>query len=580
MNNNPNLKKILDLFKKGEFNRALTLCNNSNDKSKEYIISNLKGAIYLKQKNYDLAVKNFFKSIELNKNFIDPYNNLYVLFNSIKDIKNLSIIAQKIYELDKLNPISNFKLAYSLELNGNLSQSIKLYKSAITLGYKDRKIIYNNLGNIYLQLDKIDKSIELFSLSYKENSNDKFIINNLIRAFIKKKEIEKIKLLLEKASLIDKNYSEYLYNKAEFNFLKEEFNEAIIILKELIKNYKNSRYQLLLAKIYFTIGETKKGDEVVNQCMNLFTNDIKVINFKGMRNLFYGHFNEGFKFYEHRRSSLNKLYTDIPEWNGENLIDKNILVYNEQGIGDCIQFSKYLFLLKESCKNIDFLVDKKIQNLFRKDINEIRICTKENLNLNKYNFKVPLGSIIKFFYKKINTIKENLIFIDNNKVKKFKKEMDRSKINIGLIWSGSFYGPNEPYRSIPLSKMNKILNLNANFFCLQNDIRESDQDMFKKSNIFDYGNLAFYEIPSFVKNLDLVISTDTSFLHMAGSIKKETWCLISINPDWRWGEYFKLDPYLNSKIYKQTKFNDWSKVLENVEKDLTKKINNFPISKK
>lgn len=574
-----NLKKILNLFKNGEFNRALTLCEKNKDKLNEHIIKNLKGVIYLKQKNYSLAVKNFMESIEANKNFVDPYNNLYVLFVKIKDFKNLIIIARKIYELDKLNSTSNFKLAYALELSGNLTQSINFYNSAISLGFKDKKVIFNNLGNIYLQLDKVDKSIELFSISYKEDLNNKFVINNLIKALIQKKEVDKTEILLEKAKIIDENYSEYLYNKAELLFLKKQFEESVLILKDLINNYKDSKYSLLLSKIYFTIGEIKKGDDIINECMDLFSTDFKVINFKGMRNLFYGNFDEGWKFYEYRRSALNKLYPQIPEWNGENLTDKNILVYNEQGIGDCIQFSKYLFLLNKICTNIDFLVDKKIHNMFRRDVSGIKICTKEDIISKKYNFKIPLGSLLKFFYKQISTIKESLLYVDDIKAEIFNKEINNSKINIGLVWSGSFYGPREPYSSIPFSKMKNILDLEANFYCLQNEIRVNDKDDFDKSNIINYGHLSFNDIPSFANNLDLIISTDTSFLHMAGSIKKETWGLIPLNPDWRWGKFFELDPYPNFKIYKQKNFDDWDEVLNIIKSDLIKKIEIFNSNK-
>lgn len=574
-----NLKKILNLFKKGEFNRALTLCEKNKDKLNEHIIKNLKGVIYLKQKNYSLAVKNFMESIEANKNFIDPYNNLYVLFVKIRDFKNLIIIARKIYELDKLNSTSNFKLAYALELSGNLTQSINFYNSAISLGFKDKKVIFNNLGNIYLQLDKVDKSIELFSISYKEDLNNKFVINNLIKALIQKKEVDKTEILLEKAKIIDENYSEYLYNKAELLFLKKQFEESVLILTDLINNYKDSKYSLLLSKIYFTIGEIKKGDDIINECMDLFSTDFKVINFKGMRNLFYGNFDEGWKFYEYRRSALNKLYPQIPEWNGENLTDKNILVYNEQGIGDCIQFSKYLFLLNKICTNIDFLVDKKIHNMFRRDVSGIKICTKEDIISKKYNFKIPLGSLLKFFYKQISTIKESLLYVDDIKAEIFNKEINNSKINIGLVWSGSFYGPREPYSSIPFSKMKNILDLEANFYCLQNEIRVNDKDDFDKSNIINYGHLSFNDIPSFANNLDLIISTDTSFLHMAGSIKKETWGLIPLNPDWRWGKFFELDPYPNFKIYKQKNFDDWDEVLNIIKSDLIKKIEIFNSNK-
>ena len=79
MNKNNNLKIIIDLFKNNKFTEALLLCDQFQDNQNLHILKNLKGAIYFKQKNYDLAKKNFLQSIELNKNFIDPYNNLYQL---------------------------------------------------------------------------------------------------------------------------------------------------------------------------------------------------------------------------------------------------------------------------------------------------------------------------------------------------------------------------------------------------------------------------------------------------------------------------------------------------------------------
>ena len=579
MNNESHLKKIINLFQNNNFDDALILCDQNQEKTNEHIIKNLKGAIYFKQKNYTLAKQNFLKSIELNKEFIDPYKNLYLLFDAIKDFKNLIVIAKKIFELDKKNSLSHFKLAYALEVNGNLTQSINFYNSAANLGFKDKKMIYNNLGNIYLQLDKIDKSIEFFFLSLKEDQNNKIILNNLIKAQIKTRNIDKIENFLEKAKSLDENYSEYLHNKAQLLILKKKFEEAIVVLKDLIKNYKDSKHSLLLSKIYFTIGETEKGNNLINETMISFPNNLSVINFKGMRELLEGNFENGWKFYEFRRSALNKLYPEIAEWKGETLENKKILVYNEQGIGDCIQFSKYLFPLNQICKDIDFLVDKKICKMFKNDIIGINICSKNDITLSKYDFKIPLASLLKFFYKDINKYNESLIYINSIKSDNYKKEMDTSKVNIGLVWSGSFYGPKEPYTSIPLSKMNNILNLNAKFYCLQNEIRNTDKSTFDKSNIIDYGHLSFENIPSFAKNLDLIISTDTSFLHMSGSIRKETWGLLPLDSDWRWGKFYDLDPYINSKIYKQKNFDNWDEVLNIVQHDLIKKIEKVNLKK-
>ena len=576
MNNNFHLKKIIDLFNKNFFNEALKLCEEYKSTKNQHIIKNIIGAIFLKQKKFDLAKDNFFKAITINKKFIDPYNNLYNLFNLINDKKNLKIISKKIYEFNKIDPITNFKLAYAHEINGEFTQSINFYNDALKYNFKDKKIIYNNLGNVYLQIDKIEKSIQFFSLALQNDKNNKIIINNLIKAELKNKNHLRIEELLNKAKLIDEHFYEYLINEVEFLILKKQFQKAKNLLNKIINEIKtpNPNTYIILSKIHFTLGEIEEGKKIINQIANSYPNNINVLRFKGMRDLYEGNFESGWRNYDLRISSINNLYPELPRWNGENISNKKLLVYNEQGIGDCIQFSKYLLPLSKYCKDIDFVPNQKLKEIFKNDHNEINICLKKNINTTKYDYKIPLGSLPQFFFKDINKYNENLVLINSEKSKYFKNKIDKSRINVGIIWSGSINGPNEPYRSIPLSKFHKILNLNANFYSLQNEIRKEDETYFNKSNIINFGNLPLAEIPSFISILDLVISTDTSFLHFSGSVKKETWALLSLYPDWRWGKFYDLDPYESTKIYKQKKFDNWDEVLNLVYKDLEKKINN------
>ena len=142
----------------------------------------------------------------------------------------------------------------------------------------------------------------------------------------------------------------------------------------------------------------------------------------------------------------------------------------------------------------------------------------------------------------------------------------------GLVWSGSFNGTNEPYRSIPLSSLKKILSLNANFYCLQNEIWDRDLDFFRSTNLIDYGKLNLDEIASIINNLDLVITVDTSILHLSASLNKETWGLFSLNPDWRWGEFNKFNPYKSLNIFKQKTFNEWNDIEDQIYEKLKKKL--------
>ena len=194
-------------------------------------------------------------------------------------------------------------------------------------------------------------------------------------------------------------------------------------------------------------------------------------------------FEEGWKYYEYRNSKLVDFFKETKEWNGEKIDNHSIVVFNEQGLGDSIQFSKYLIPLTKIANKVSFVVQDNISNLLKKDINNLSIETIETSKDKKYDFKIALGSLIKFFYKEKFKTNENLIQSDKDKDTKWKSKISNSKLNVGLAWSGSFNGPNEPYRSIPLNSLKKILSLNANFYCLQNEIWDRDFDYFKSSNL-------------------------------------------------------------------------------------------------
>ena len=573
LNLNDYLKNIHDLLKNNKLDNALELCNQNSQKKIDHIINNFKGAIYLKKKNFIKAQENFLNSIESKKDFIDPYKNLFVIYNNQKKFNHLLEISFKILEFDKKNPTYNFQVGYALEKKGFLTKSIEYYKEALDLGFEDKKKIFNNLGNLYSDLGEIDKSIELYENTYLRNTKDKILLNNLISAYLEKRNIKKSKYYIDKSIKLDSDYVHFKYNQAKYLFLLNNVDESINLLKEIIYTEENIEFIGLLCRIYFMTGRLTAGNKLLSEKLSKFPNDPKLLRFKCFRSLIDGNFDEGWKLYKYSQSNFNVKFPSIPEWKGEDLNSKKILIYNEQGIGDAIQFSRYLINLNKICKNIDFILNKNLIEIFDANDHEgLNLITKENIDLNKYNYKISLSSLIKFFYKDSNLTTKNLIKVNLDKVNSFKNEIDTSKLNIGIAWSGTFYGPKQPYRSIPLDKFKDIISPDFNFYCLQNEIWESDQITFNNLNIINKGNLKFKPLSEFIQNLDLVISSDTSILHLAASLGIETWCVISLDPDWRWGKFIEFYKYENIKIYRQNKFNDWTDIMQVIKKDLKKKI--------
>jgi len=564
-----NLKKIIENINNKNFNKALKLCKLYENNSNAHIISNLKGVIYHLQNNLEMAEICFLNSSKINNLFIDPLQNLYMIYNKKRKIEEMLSVGKKLIQINQLDPSFNYKLGFAYDLNKKFPDAIKYYEKCIDLNGKEVKFALNNIGNIYLKKIKPKISLNFFLKAFSLDQNDKIIINNLLTNYLQLRDKKNSDIFYTKAKNIDENFIEFQFSRAEYLILNNKIDEAIEILNS---NKHQVKFLSKLIKINFTIGNIEEAKKLLNESKEKIEKDSDYLHFLGMRYLFEGDFDNGWKYYEYRSLKQLDSLENVREWKGEELNSKHIVVYSEQGLGDTIQFSKYIFPLLKISKEVTFVVQKKIQNIFRTDISNLKIGIEDSIQDKTFDYKISLGSILKYFYKEKLNKNENLIKINKDYSNKWIKEFDSKKMNVGIAWSGSFTGPNEPYRSIPLRSLNKLFSLDVNFFCLQNEIWESDLDYFKSSKIINFGKYNFGELTSIIPCLDLVISSDTSLLHLSASLNKETWGIINLSPDWRWGEFNKINPYSSLKLFRQKNFNNWDNVENEIFESLNKKL--------
>ena len=564
-----NLKIIIENINNKNFDKALKLCELYKNDSNAHIIYNLKGAIYHLLNNLEMAEIYFLKSSKINKKFIDPLTNLFIIYNKIRKFDKMIFVGKKLTEINQIDPSFNYKLGFAFDLNRKFSEALRYYQKCVDLNGKEMKFALNNMGSIYLKKNKPKASLNFFLKAFNLDQNDKIIINNLLSNYLQLKDKKNSDLFYTKAKNIDENFLEFKFNEALYLISNNQIDEAIKILQS---NKDQIRFLIQLIKINFTIGNNEEAKFLLNNSKEKIKKNTNYFNFLGIRYLFDGDFVNGWKYYEYRPSKHLNILENTKEWNGEDLNTKHIAVYSEQGFGDTIQFSKYIPPLTKISKKVTFIVQKEIQNIFRTDVSNLNIDIEDSIQDKIFDYKITLGSILKYFYTTKLNENENLIKIDKNSSNKWSKKFDSNKINVGIAWSGSIIGPNEPYRSIPLKSLNKLFSLDANFFCLQNEIWERDLDYFKSSKIVDYGKYNFNELTSIIPNLDLVISSDTSLLHLSASLNKETWGMINLSPDWRWGKFNTINPYSSLKLFQQKNFDNWDNVVNEIYDKLNKRI--------
>ena len=138
---------------------------------------------------------------------------------------------------------------------------------------------------------------------------------------------------------------------------------------------------------------------------------------------------------------------------------------------------------------------------------------------------------------------------------------------MGLVWSGRPTHVNDHNRSIPLQMLSRILDVDAAFISLQRDPRPSDKVVLERTGIVDLTShlTDFAETAALVSCLDLVISVDTSVVHLAGALGRPVWTLLPYAPDWRWLLDRDDSPwYPTMRLFRQAAARDWADVLNRV----------------
>ena len=445
-----------------------------------------------------------------------------------------------------------------------------------------------NISNLFLGIISIrkkenTKAKKYFNKILENDPNHQDAILNLGLVYFAEKNYERSEFYFDK---IDKNFTA-IYHKGLISFFTKKYDDAVKIFKNCIDINKNFIFS------YLNLGHSnlrlKKFNDAINNYLKFLKKkpDDNISKF----NLAWSYFGisdleNGFKFYEYRKEKtepkektleVKKKLSPI-EWNGENLNNKKILIISEQGIGDNIQFFRYLFSLKENFKcEISFYTDKNLKYLFKNSPFKIITDLK---NQGQIDYFQNLLSLPGIFYKKNKLLQRpiNYIAIDNeknliwkNKLKKFNRPI------IALNWQGSKDFLFDDERSIDLLKFKKILNIKKySFISLQKYFGSEQINKYNLNNlIYDLSNEIDLKANTFedtiyiLNNIDLLITTDTALAHLAGTMDIKTNLLLSYNPEWRWLIELKHKCfYPNLNLFQQKEANNWDDVFLKLEKNL------------
>jgi tetratricopeptide (TPR) repeat protein/SAM-dependent methyltransferase len=286
----------------------------------------------------------------------------------------------------------------------------------------------------------------------------------------------------------------------------------------------------------------------------------------------------------HARGNTPRRGNGQPQWRGEPLRGARILLYAEQGLGDCIQFLRYVPLVEKAGGRVVLEVPQQMRRLAgalgrspgRFPGRSAQVISYGD-PMPEFDCQCPLMSLPLAFGTRLTSIptampggKPYLTIPEEERQRAAARPWPESGLRVGLVWAGTPDHPRDWARSMPLDQIEPLLDLpGVHFFSLQVGAPAAQRMAWPQISelALDPGNLA--DTAAKILHLDLVIGVDTAVVHLAGALGKPVWVMLPWVPDWRWLLERDDSPwYPSMRLFRQRERGAWAPVVARVREAL------------
>jgi tetratricopeptide (TPR) repeat protein len=288
--------------------------------------------------------------------------------------------------------------------------------------------------------------------------------------------------------------------------------------------------------------------------------------------LLRGDFRRGWPEYEARLRRQTIPERPIPQWNGEPLDGRSILLRAEQGFGDSLQFVRYAALVKQAgARRVVAEFPPRLHQLLStcSGIDEFAVRDRDVGNC---DYQIPLLSLPNIFRTSLRTIpgKTPYLFAEPKRVKRWKSHLPDARLRIGITWQGNTDNQIDHVRSIPLAAFERLAKLPGVRLVSLQRWHGLDQiaQFQERSPLHELGpevdqDAAFVDTAAVMMSLDLVVSTDSAIAHLAGALNRPVYIALTYSSDWRWFRDRDDSPwYPTARLFRQERLGDWTRAIE------------------
>lgn len=359
----------------------------------------------------------------------------------------------------------------------------------------------------------------------------------------------------------------------------EQWDEAIEHLNKTIELQSNH------AQAHNSLGHAHAGKLEFDKALDCYDSAIAAdqkyatAHFnRGCVLLKKGDYAQGWPEYEWRwkMPTFRPFNCPQPQWGGEDISDKTLLVHTEQGNGDAIQFARFLPQVRERCKKLIIVCTEPLRLLFKEMecVDEVRLAG--NLPADLFDTYCPIMSIAGVLEINLDNLPLETPYLSISKQVVVPELPSNNKPKIGIVWAGSPTQQINHHRSCPIEEMMKLVDSDKfDFYSLQLPITEEHKQVLSDHNVtnLDTELVSYSHTGALMQQMDMVVSVCTSVVHLSGALNIPSIVLLSPHADWRWLLNEEISTwYPNTQILRQEQSGNWASLFEHCSKELEKKF--------
>ncbi|HEY1545883.1 MAG TPA: tetratricopeptide repeat protein [Xanthobacteraceae bacterium] len=267
-----------------------------------------------------------------------------------------------------------------------------------------------------------------------------------------------------------------------------------------------------------------------------------------------------------------------PLWLGETpLSGKTLLLQAEQGLGDTLQFVRYVPRLAAGGAKIILEVHPELKALLSR-LPGVAAVIAFGEARPPFDLHCPLGSLPFALKTELASVPADIPYLaaEPARIERWRPRLDAlGRPRVAIVWAGNAAHANDRNRSLPLAKLSPLwAHGHACFVSLQRDLRPGEAEALAAAPVLHLGRdlVDFDDTAAVLACCDLVIAVDTSVAHLAGALGRPLWVLLPFSADWRWTKDADHSPwYPSARLYRESRPGDWDDVMGRVAKDLADK---------